>query len=286
MADTPLRGYSVSKSVVNALIGILVRQGKLRLDAPAPVAAWASPSDPRHAITIEELMRNTSGLDIDETNSGFDANSRMQFSEPDMAGFAEAQCLIAPPGERWAYSSPGYMILSRIIRDAVGGSPEDVRGFAERELFTPLGMRHVTMAFDMAGTPIGASEFYATGRDWARFGLLYLNDGVVGGRRILPEGWAGFSASPTASAKPGYGAGFWTNRGEAEYARLRVEGGMPADSYFASGTLGQRILIAPAEQLVIIRFGRSQDWPSFDVKGIERLTARVNAIVNGAAIAR
>jgi CubicO group peptidase (beta-lactamase class C family) len=279
--DTPLRGFSVSKSVVNALIGILVRQGRLKLDAPAPVAAWASPSDPRHAVTIEELLRMTSGLDLDEINDGFDANSRMQFSEPDMAGYAERQGLIAAPGTRWSYSSPGYMILSRIVRDAVGGHAEEVRAFAERELFAPLGMRQATMAFDAVGTPVGSSEFYATARDWARFGLLYLNDGMVGDRRILPAGWAAFSASATPLAEPGYGAGFWTNLGEAKFAKSRVQGGMPADSYFASGSLGQRVVIAPAERFVIVRFGRSQDWPSFDAKGMVRLTAEVNAIVNG-----
>jgi CubicO group peptidase (beta-lactamase class C family) len=282
--DTPLRAFSVSKSVTNALIGILVREGRLKVDAPAPVATWANPADPRHAITVEQLMRMTSGLALDETNDGFDPTSRMQFTEPDMAAFAERQPLIAQPGARWAYSSPSTVILSRIIRDAVGGHAEDVNAFAERELFAPLGMRHVTLGFDSAGTPVGSTEFYASARDWARFGLLYANNGVVDGRRILPEGWAAYSASTTPLAEFGYGAGFWTNLGGSRGARKRVAAGMPADSFFASGSLGQRVIIAPAERLVIIRFGRSMDFPEFDAKGMVRLTAEANENLNGGPV--
>jgi hypothetical protein len=120
--DTPLYGYSVTKSVVNALVGILVRQGRLSMDGPAPVAAWHDPADPRHAITVEQLMRMTSGLALDEVNNGFDPTSRMLYLQPDMAGFAESARLIAPPGSRWSYSSPSTLILSRIIRDAVAAT--------------------------------------------------------------------------------------------------------------------------------------------------------------------
>jgi CubicO group peptidase (beta-lactamase class C family) len=280
--DTPLLGWSMTKSVVNALAGILVRQGRLSVAGRAPVPAWRDPSDPRHAITVEQLMRMTSGLALDETNTGFDPSSRMLFTEPDMAGFAESAPLAAPPGTRYHYSSPSTLILSRIVRDAAGGQAEDVRRFAARELFTPLGMRGVTLEFDAVGTPVGSSYMYATARDWARFGLLYANDGVAGGRRILPEGWVQYSASPTPGSRDGYGAGFFTNRGESDFGRLRVRGGMPADSFFASGTQGQRIVIAPAERLVVVRLGRSQDWETFDIRGLIRLVAEVNGTLNGA----
>jgi CubicO group peptidase (beta-lactamase class C family) len=278
--DTPLYGYSVTKSVVNALIGILVRQGRLSIDTPAPVAAWRDPADPRHAITVEQLMRMTSGLALDEKNNGFDAASRMLYLESDMAGFAESAGLIAAPGSRWYYSSPSTLILSRIVRDAVGGHPEDVLRFARGELFDPLGMQNVTLEFDAAGTPIGSTHMWASARDWTRFGALYLNDGMVGGRRILPEGWVRFSASPTPGATLGYGAGFFTNLGDSDFAKRRVLGGMPAGSFFASGTLGQRIVIAPAERLVVVRFGRSLDFPTFDIQGLMRLVADANAAVH------
>jgi hypothetical protein len=142
-------------------------------------------------------------------------------------------------------------------------------------------MRHVTLEFDGAGTPVGSTCMFATARDWTRFGMLYLDDGVVGGRRILPEGWSRFSASPTPGAAPGYGAGFFTNLGDGDFARRRVRGGMPADSFFASGMLGQRIVIAPAERLVVVRFGRSQDFVTFDMPGLIRLVAEANAALGG-----
>jgi CubicO group peptidase (beta-lactamase class C family) len=277
--DTPLYAYSVTKSVVNALIGILVRQGRLSIDGAAPVPAWRDPADPRHDITVEQLLRMTSGLDLDEINNGFDPTSRMLYLQPDMAGFAESARLIAPPGSRWYYSSPSTLILSRIIRDAAGGRPEDVLRFAHRELFDPLGMRNVTLEFDAAGTPVGSTHMFASARDWTRFGALYLNDGVVGGRRILPEGWVRFSASPTVGTDLGYGAGFFTNQGDSEFAKRRVRGGMPPDSFIASGSLGQRIVIAPAERLVVVRFGRSLDFPTFDIQGVMRLVADANAAV-------
>ena len=278
--DTPLLGWSMTKSVVNALVGILVRQGRLSVAGPAPVPAWRDPSDPRHAITVEQLMRMTSGLALDETNSGFDPSSRMLFTEPDMAGFAESALLVAPPGTRYHYSSPSTLILSCMVRDAAGGGAEDVRRFAERELFDPLGMRGVTLELDAAGTPVGSSYMYATARDWARFGLLYANDGMVNGRRILPEGWIRYSASPTPGSRDGYAAGFFTNRGESDFGRQRVRGGMPADSFFASGTQGQRIVIAPADRLVVVRLGRSQDWETFDIRALIRLVAEVSGTLN------
>jgi len=209
--DTPMTGNSLTKSVISTLIGILVRQGRLSPDQPAPIPAWCSPDDPRHGITMDNLLRQNSGLDIDETGSGFDPVSRMLMLEPDMAGFAEAMPLAAPPGSRWRYTSGNYVILSRILRDAVGGNADAVLRFTRRELFDPLGMRAVTLEFDARGTPIGSTFMFATARDWARLGMLYLDDGIVDGHRILPEGWVQYVTSPTADSSYGYGAGWWTS---------------------------------------------------------------------------
>jgi CubicO group peptidase (beta-lactamase class C family) len=272
--DTPVLGYSLSKSVISALVGILVREGKLSVEQPAPVAAWSDPSDPRHKITINQLLRMSSGLAIEEADNGFDPVSRMLFVEPDMAAFAEHAKLKAAPGSQWEYTSGNTLILSRIVRDAVGGSAEDVVRFAQRELFEPLGMTTATLQFDATGTPVGSTSMLASARDWARFGNLYLNDGVVGGKRILPEGWVTYSAAPTLNTP--YGAGFWTNRGAHGDAAERIAAGMPADAFFGSGVLGQRVVVIPSEHLVIVRMGFAHG-PGFDIRGLLRLISDTTA---------
>jgi CubicO group peptidase (beta-lactamase class C family) len=275
--QTPMLSWSVAKSPISALVGVLVRQGKLDLDGPAPVAAWRGPADPRHAVTINELLRQTSGQPFGSPNSGFDRSTWMQFLESDTAAYAESATFHDEPGARWSYTDANYAILSGIIRQAVGGSATDVARFAHRELFGPLGMTTMTMEFDEAGNPMGATYMLASARDWARFALPYLDDGVVNGRRILPPGWVDYSARPTPQAGVGYGAGFWTNRGDDPNARRRKEAGAPADSFFANGNYDQTILISPAEHLIIARFGFSQD-PDQHV-GAARISRLAGAVV-------
>jgi CubicO group peptidase (beta-lactamase class C family) len=190
--DTPLLGFSMTKSVVNALIGLLTQQGLTSPSMPAPIPEWRG--DVRREIEVEHLLRMTTGLALDETNSGFDPASQMVYLHDDMAGFAVNAAIVAPPGTRWAYSGPTTQLLARIVRDAVGG-PEQTLAFAWRELFNPLGMRNVTLEFDASGTLQGSTYMLASARDWARFGLLYLNDGIVGGKRVLHEDWVDFSAA-------------------------------------------------------------------------------------------
>ena len=270
--DTPLLGYSMTKSVINALIGILTQQGLVTPSMPAPIPEWHGADDPRREIEVEHLMRMTSGLDLDETNSGFDPASRM-FLQDDTAAYAVRAKMIAAPGARWHYSSPTTQIFARIVRDAVGG-PEQTLAFAWRELFNPLGMRHVTLEFDGAGTLQGSTWMLASARDWAKFGLLYLNDGVVGGRRILHEDWVDFCAAATLDTD--YAAGFWTNRSEHPDAKGRVRLGIPRDAFFASGDLGQRVVIIPSQHLVVVRLGDSVD-PTGDIRGLGRLVKEVIA---------
>src|SRR5437667_371223 len=264
----------MTKSVVNALLGIMTQQGLTSPSLPAPVPAWRAASDPRHEIEMEHLMRMTAGLALDETNSGFDPSSQMYLHD-DMAGFAVNAPMIAQPGRRWAYSSATTQILARIVRDAVGG-PEQTLAFAWRELFNPLGMRHVTLEFDGSGTLQGSTYMLASARDWARFGLLYLNDGIVGGKRVLHEDWVDFSTAATLDSD--YGAGFWTNRSEHPNAKVRVRLGIPGDAFFASGDLGQRIVIMPSQRLVVVRLGDSVD-PAGDIRGLGRLVKEVIAAV-------
>jgi len=264
--ETPLLGFSMTKSVISALTGVLVRQGKLKLDGPAPVAAWKDPNDPRHAITVDQLLRHTAGLAFGSSleaslGSAFEPVNRMKFMESDMAAYAESIPLETAPGTAWNYHDGNILILSHLIRNAAGGSPADALRFARRELFAPLGMRHVTLQLDGSGTIEGSSEMLASARDWARFGQLYLNDGVAGGKRILPEGWVNYSATATPNAWVGIGAGFWTNQGDSFGAHLRVDHGWPRDAFFAKGTIGQYTIVIPSEKLVIVRMGRSPNSP-------------------------
>jgi CubicO group peptidase (beta-lactamase class C family) len=265
--DTPLLGFSMTKSVINALIGIMTQQGLISPSLPAPIPEWRAASDPRHEIEVEHLLRMTTGLALDETNSGFDVASQMVYLHNDMADFAVKAEPIAPPGKRWAYSSPTTQLLARIIRDAVGG-PEQTLAYAWRELFNPLGMNNVTLEFDGTGTLQGSNYMLASARDWARFGLLYLNDGVVGGKRVLHEDWVAFSAAATLDTD--YGAGFWTNRSEHPFAKGRVRLGIPRDAFYASGNLGQRVVIIPSQHMVVVRLGDATD-PTGDIRGLGRL---------------
>jgi CubicO group peptidase (beta-lactamase class C family) len=279
--DTPLLGFSATKSVMSALAGILVRKGALRLHAPVPIAAWQGAGDPRRAITLDHLIRHTAGLKLGSSlqaslASTLEPVNRMKFIEPDMAAYAESMPLATAPGTAWNYHDGNTVILGHVIRQASGGSASNMMRFARQELFDPLGMRHVTLEFDASGNAEGSSQMLASARDWARFGQLYLNDGIAGGKRILPEGWMKYSATPTPNAWVGQGAGFWTNLGDSFGASYRVEHGWPRDAFFAKGTIGQYVIIVPSERLVIVRLGRSPNGPP-DADGVFELVRDVVA---------
>jgi CubicO group peptidase (beta-lactamase class C family) len=282
--DTPLLGWSATKSVTNALIGILVRQDQLSVDGPAPIAAWSDPRDPRHAITVDNLLRMNSGLDIGDSlsaqaSTAFDPSAYMVYGVRDMAAFAERAPLKAKPGTQWNYTNGNTLLLSKIIRDMNGGDAAGVLAFARRELFDKLGMHHVTLEFDAVGTPIGSSHMLASARDWARFGQLYLNDGMAGGERILSAGWVDYSATATpGSERFGYAAGFWTNRGTGEGQSYRIARGIPADAFMARGANGQYVIVVPSQRLVVARFGPAFT-PRDDLDVVARLVADVIAAI-------
>jgi CubicO group peptidase (beta-lactamase class C family) len=272
--STPLLSYSVAKSFTNALLGVLVRQGRLRVDQPVGAPEWNKANDPRAALTIEDLLRMRSGLDVEEEASGFSPVGRMEYLYDDMAGYAARHPLRRPIGAEWDYTSGNTLILDRLLGQTVGGGAAGMRGFAEQQLLIPARLSDVTMEFDGSGVFMGASYVYAPARTYARFGELYLNDGVApDGQRILPEGWVAWSKRSTLGEP--YGAGFWTNDGPSHVAAVRVTNGFPKDGFFASGFLGQRIYIIPSEHLVVVRFGYSRP-PDF---GIEDDVALIAAAV-------
>lgn len=265
---TPLSGHSLAKSVVNGLIGVLVREGALDVTRVAPVAEWRGAGDPRGRITIDDLLRMDAGFGFDE-GTGPSIASHMWYTQPDTAHFA-ASASLSTPG-RWGYSSRSYAILSRIVGEAAGGGPQGMNDFAHREIFDPLGMRTVTIEFDASGTMMGAYSIMATPRDWARFGLLYLNDGSIAGHRILPEGWVRYSTKPTLDT--GYGAGFWLNTTDKKIPVWGFRWGLPGapeDTFMARGYLGQYIVMVPSENLVVVRFGYSHARAA-DMESVGRL---------------
>ena len=260
--DTPIWAHSLTKSLTQALIGILVRDGRLQLNQPAPIPAWQSPGNPHHAITVDQLLRMDSGLPFDETDGVVNPLTRMVFLERDMAGYAARTPLAYAPGTTWAYGNLDYVLLGRMVTNAAGGSAVDAEQFARRELFAPLGMAHTVIQADATGTLVGSGGSYGTARDFARFGQLYLDDGVVDGRRILPEGWVAYSHSQTLDT--GYGAGFWLNiKHDTRVPVWNAPWGMPQlpkDMYYARGAFGQYVVIVPSEKLVVVRMGISLDY--------------------------
>jgi CubicO group peptidase (beta-lactamase class C family) len=258
--ETPQHGWSMTKSVINALVGILVKEGKLRLQEPAPVPEWRSPGDPRAAITLDELLRMSSGLRFIEDHKIPLDLLRMLLAEPDTGAYAAAKPLEVRPNSRWSYSSGTANIISRIVRQSVGGSLCDLFAFAHRALFDRVGMASAVIEPDPSGTFVGSSFMYATPRDWARFGLFYLNDGVWKNERILPGGWVKYSTTPTPRAPKGeYGAQFWLNAGRPGDPKDRWMPKVPPDMYSLSGFEGQYVSVIPSKKLVIVRLGLSAE---------------------------
>ncbi|MGD0822556.1 MAG: serine hydrolase [Desulfomonilia bacterium] len=264
--DTPQLGWSMTKSITNALVGILVKEGRLRLKDPAPVSEWRSPGDPRGAITLDELMRMSSGLKFKEDyKDPFSDVVRMLFLRSDAGAFATSMPLEVAPDSRWQYSSGTANIISRIVRQTLGGSLRDYFVFPHHALFDKIGMASAVMEPDPSGTFVGSSFMYATARDWARFGLLCLDDGIWHAERILPEGWMKYSTTPTPKApKRKYGAQFWLNAGDTGNPDERWMPGAPPDMYSLAGFEGQYVSMVPSKKLVIVRLGLSDPDENWD----------------------
>ena len=248
---TTLISWSTAKSVTQALVGIAVRQGRLELDAPAPVPEWAG--DARRDITLRQLLHMSSGLRFveDYVDDSISHCLEMLFGtgQADVAAYAASQPLEHDPGCVFNYSSGTTNIVSRIVGQAVGGGEPGMRAFMQDELFGPLGMTSADPRFDAAGTFVGSSFLYCTAGDFARFGQLYLAGGVWDGRRILPEGWVELAASPApvpVTEEFGYGAHWWLWDGH----------GFPG-TFAAHGYEGQYIIVRPDRDLVVVRLGRT-----------------------------
>jgi CubicO group peptidase (beta-lactamase class C family) len=262
----PLLSWSMGKSVTNALVGILVRQGKLRLYEPAPVPEWQKAGDPRRKITLDQLLRMSSGLKFDETYEPLHDVTEMLYRSYDFAAYAAEEPPEAEPESKWVYSSGTANIVARIVRHAAEKEYPRYYDFLRKELFEKIGMRSAVPEPDPSGTFVGSSYMLATPRDWARFGLLYLQDGVWGGERILPEGWVKYTTTPTPKAPQGkYGAFFWLNAGTEGNPIDRPWPNAPRDAFAARGYQEQYVVVIPSKKLAIVRFGATSVRGAWDM---------------------
>ena len=265
-AQTPLLGWSMTKSVIATLIGIQVLRGRLDPDSPPPVPAWGG--DQRAAITLDHLLRMTSGLAFKERNGAFGDSTAMLFRSRSAAEYAARSPLAHPPGSFWSYSSGTSNLLGAILRSSLPGDGSAYHRFPREALFDRIGMRSAVLETDAAGNFIGSSFCYATARDWARFGLLHAQDGVWRGERLLPEGWVDRVRRPTPPAPQGrYGAHWWLNAGTPGAPEDRPYPSLPADLFYASGYEGEFVVVLPSQDLVVVRLGQSEPEQAFDLEG-------------------
>lgn len=268
--ESTFPSWSKAKSMTQALAGMIVLDGKLDIHAPAGAPEWSSPGDPRAAITIDQLLRMSSGLKFVEDyvpGSVSDVIEMLYGSgKEDTAAYAAAQPLIHPPGAIMSYASGTTNIVARALAKAIGAGRDGFETFMRTRLFGPLGMKSPVPKFDPAGTFIGSSFCFCSALDFARFGYLYLRDGVWDGVRLLPEGWVDYARTRTSSkddpAAP-YGAHWW----------LGVGG---LGSFSANGYDGQYTVVAPDLDLVFVRSGRTplalkdnlKAWVSEAIEGL------------------
>lgn len=266
--DTRHIGWSMSKTVTGVIIGMMVADGRLRLDDPAPVPRWQRSGDPRGEITLRHLLQMRSGLRHDEQADPVytSAEVRMMFMDgrDDMAAWAEAQPLEHDPGSTFDYSTPTSVILSDIATDLIAPDAsaaerqQAMMEFVDARIAVPLGMTSLVGEYDAAGTLVGGSSFWASARDWARFGEFLRDGRAAEGTQVVPRGWIDFMRS-SSPASPDYGAQLWLNRASGgERDNLFAAQG-PESAFAMIGHLGQFVIVSPEQQLTVVRIGKTVD---------------------------
>jgi len=253
-------GWSMHKSITNALIGIFIQEGKLKLQEAAPILEWQE--DERQKITINDLLQMSSGLEWTEEYAKRSDVTKMLFEEEAMGKYAIDKSLEVELGSKWYYSSGTSNILSEIVRQQFEKNV-NYWNFPYQSLFTKINAPSFRLEADASGTYVGSSYAFADARDWARFGLLYLNDGVWNGERILPKGWVDYTKTPAPNSEGNYGAHFWLNE-DSKFPSA------PNDMFWAGGYDGQYVFILPSQNMVIVRLG---------VDGLGKMDA--NALLKG-----
>ena len=270
-ANTPLLGWSMTKTVNAALLGTLVQSGKLALDKTDIFPGWAG--DERRGISVADLMGMSSGLLFNEDYGSVTDVTRMLFLEPDMAGFALKKPLDAKTGLKFNYSSGTAVLLSRIWQNAHGGN---AGAYPQEALFGPLGMASAVMETDASGTFAGSSYLYATGRDWARFGEFLRLDGVWNGQAILPPGFVSMMREPVPVSDSGFGPEYGKGQLWLRGPEAGTEPGfdpdagfeLPADTFWMLGHDGQSAAVIPSKGLVVVRLGLTPSKLRYKPQGL------------------
>jgi len=251
--DTPILGWSMTKSVLATLYGILAQDGKINLNSPAPIESWQE--DERKDITLNHLLRMQSGLAWEEDYSGISDVTRMLFLDEDMSISQRGKKMLAPPTEIWNYSSGTSNLLSGILRDQFK-THQEYLDFPYTALIDKIGMSSMLIEADMRGNYVGSSYGWSNTRDWAKFGILHLNKGNWNDEQLFHPDWIDYITKPTTFSNGTYGAHWWLNA-EGKYPDV------PRDLYSANGYQGQYVFVIPSKDLVIVRTGLAED-PEFD----------------------
>jgi CubicO group peptidase (beta-lactamase class C family) len=255
---TPLEGWSMGKSIIATLMGVLIKQGVYDLWQPAPIPEWQGPSDPRAKIRIADLLRMSSGLrirapaDPDYDPSGpYPDHTFLYTGSVDAFRYAATRPLQWPPNTVGRYRNTDPVLVSYLVRLGVEKRGEEYLSFPQRALFDKIGIRTMVLETDPYGNFLTQGYELGSGRDWARLANLYLHDGVWNGERLLPEGYVKFVSTPApawvADRRPVYGGFFWIN-GEGGWP-------VPRDAYYMAGSGGQTTMIIPSHDLVVVRLG-------------------------------
>jgi hypothetical protein len=255
--SSKILGWSMTKSITSAMFGILEKQHKLNIYAPAPIPEWAN--DERKKITINDLLHMNSGLEWEEKYDKICDATEMLFQAEDMTRSQLIKPAIFKPNTHWNYSSGTTNLLSGILRKQFK-THQEYLDFWYSSLIDKIGMNSMILETDMLGNYVGSSYGWATTRDWSKFGLLYLHKGNWNGEQIFDESWAKYTATATNTSNGDYGGHFWLNSGE-KFPDV------PKDMYYCGGFQGQMVAIIPSLDMVIVRMGLKED-PEFDFNGM------------------
>ncbi|WEX76363.1 beta-lactamase family protein [Sinorhizobium numidicum] len=264
--DTPLLGWSMTKSVTGTLVGLRIAEGRMDLARANLLPAWNG--DDRAKITLADLLAMQSGLAFNEDYGDVTDVTRMLYLESDMAGFAASKLLEKQPGTRFSYSTGTTTLLSRLWMETFE-DPAEALAYPRKALFSPLGMTSAVMETDASGTFVGSSYMYATAQDWARFAEFLLEDGSWKGRALLPKEYVSFMRTPTAASGGDYGsAQIWLQ----ENGIRAGTGNFPPDTFWMLGHDGQAIMLVPSLSLAVVRLGLTPSRTGYDV---QKLNARI-----------